>query len=300
MSGALETFVQLVGYKGLIGMIGIMIFLFCYKYSVGIFDFVERQTLGTRTYILEKAKLLFIELNPDHVTYTLLGISVGAGSLVFLVIAILGKWVLGFFLGAIVTFIGFKIPKPFVDFLVDRRIKEYQGQMVDGLTLLSNGIRAGQNLNAAIGMVVDEMPDPISQEFNLILQENRVGVPLEECFENLAKRVPTQDNEMFVASINILRETGGNLSEVFDTIVGVIRERIRLQQKIETVTAQGKFQGYTIGAMPFVIFLIFGSNDPTVFTNMLTKPMGIAAFIFVCILDAIGIYVIMRIVKIKD
>ena len=300
MSGALETFVQLVGYKGLIGMIGIMIFLFCYKYSVGIFDFVERQTLGTRTYILEKAKLLFIELNPDHVTYALLGISVGAGSLVFLVIAILGKWVLGFFLGAIVTFVGFKIPKPFVDFLVERRIKEYQGQMVDGLTLLSNGIRAGQNLNAAIGMVVDEMPDPISQEFNLILQENRVGVPLEECFENLAKRVPTQDNEMFVASINILRETGGNLSEVFDTIVGVIRERIRLQQKIETVTAQGKFQGYTIGAMPFVIFLIFGSNDPTVFTNMLTKPMGIAAFIFVCILDAIGIYVIMRIVKIKD
>ena len=122
MSGALETFVQLVGYKGLIGMIGIMIFLFCYKYSVGIFDFVERQTLGTRTYILEKAKLLFIELNPDHVTYTLLGISVGAGSLVFLIIAILGKWVLGFFLGAIVTFVGFKIPKPFVDFLVERRM----------------------------------------------------------------------------------------------------------------------------------------------------------------------------------
>lgn len=298
--GALTTFIQLVGLNGMIGIIALTIFFFCYKYSVGIFDFIERQTMGTRTYILEKAKLLFIELNPDHVTYVLLGISVGAGSLIFLIIAILGKWVLGLVLGLIVTIIGFKIPKPFVDFLVARRIREYQDQMVDGLTLLSNGIRAGQNINAAIGMVVDEMPNPISQEFNLMLQENRVGVPLDECFENLAKRVPTQDNEMFVAAINILRETGGNLAEVFDTIVGVIRERIRLQQKIETVTAQGKFQGYTIGAMPFVIFLIFGSSDPKVFESMFTSPIGIISFIAVCILDFIGIYIIMKIVKIDD
>ncbi len=296
----MSTFISMIGLKGMVAVVGIVIFLFCYRYSVGIFDFVERQTLGTRTYILEKLKLLFIEIDPDKITYALLGVSVGAGSFVLLLCSLFGKWILGIFLGVVVTFIGFKIPKPVMDYLVNKRIKEYQSQMVDALTLLSNGIRAGQNLNAAIGMIVDEMPDPISQEFNQVLQENRVGVPLDESFENLAKRVPTQDNEMFVASINILRETGGNLSEVFDTIVNVIRERIRLKQKIETVTAQGKFQGMTIGAMPYAILLIFGSSDPQVFTDMFTHPIGIIALIVVTILDAIGIYFILRIVRIDD
>ena len=77
----------------------------------------------------------------------------------------------------------------------------------------------------ALSMVADEMPDPISSEFNMILSQNRIGVPIEECFENLAERVKTQDNDMFVSSVNILRETGGNLAETFDTIIGVIRRK---------------------------------------------------------------------------
>lgn len=81
-------------------------------------------------------------------------------------------------------------------------------QMVDALQLLSNGVRAGLSVPQAVGMIVDEMPAPISQEFNVLLQQNRIGMPLEECFENLAKRVPLEDNDMFVSAVNILRETG--------------------------------------------------------------------------------------------
>ncbi len=171
--------------------------------------------------------------------------------------------------------------------------------MVDGLTLLSNGIRAGLSVPQALGMVVNEMPAPLSQEFGLILQQNRIGVTLEECFENLAKRVPTEDNDMFVAAINILRETGGNLAEVFDTIVSVIRERVRLQQKIDTYTAQGMFQGMTIAAMPFAIAGIYGASDPNSIKLLVTTPMGIIVTIAALILDGVGFWVITKIVKIK-
>ena len=159
-------------------------------------------------------------------------------------------------------FIGFKIPRPFVDHLVHKRIMAYQGQMADALQLLSNGLRAGLSVPQAIGMVVDELKPPVSQEFNIILQQNRIGVPLEECFENLVKRIPTEDNEMFVSSVNILRETGGNLAEVFETIIDVIRERIRLQQKIATATAQGKMQGMVLFCMPFALLVLFFSIRP--------------------------------------
>ena len=295
----MEIFVKLLGVKGIFSVVGIMIFIFCYRYSSGIFDWIERQTMGTREHILEKLDLLFIEIKPEKITYLLLACSTGSGCLVFAIFILLGQWALGFILAVIVTLIGFKIPRPVVNHLMAKRIRSYQGQMVDALQLLSNGVRAGLSVPQAIGMIVDELQPPVSQEFNVILQQNKIGVPLEECLENLVKRIPTEDNEMFVSSVNILRESGGNLAEVFDTIVDVIRERIRLQQKIETFVAQGMFQGATIFCMPFAIGGIFAASDPELMQFMFTKPLGWVALGGVLLLDLIGGYVILKIVRIK-
>jgi tight adherence protein B len=290
---------KFLDWKGIMAVVGILVFLFTYKYSVLIFEWIERQTYGTRTYVMEKLEFLFIEVPQERVTYVLLGSSVGVGLFFFILLGALASWILGALVGGFLAFIGFKAPRWIVDFLVERRIKQYQNQMVDGLQLLSNGIRAGLSVPQAIGMVVDEMPPPISQEFNIILQQNRIGVTLEECFENLAKRVPTQDNDMFVASVNILRETGGNLAETFDTIVDVIRERVRLQQKIDTYTATGMFQGITIGLMPFLLGFVYFLQDPASMSMLFTKPIGWVLIFLACAFDFAGFYIIMKIVKIK-
>lgn len=295
----MSFFIALIGKSGVISVIGIALFLFCYKHSQGIFDWIENQTFGTRSYIMEKLELLFIEIPEQKITYALLACSVGLGCFMFLLLGLLGQWVVGFILGLIFGFIGFKVPKPLINYLVERRINAYSSQMVDALTLLSNGIRAGLSVPQAIGMVVDEMPAPVSQEFNMILQQNRIGVPLEECFDNLSKRIPTEDNDMFVSSINILRETGGNLAEVFDTIVDVIRERIRLKQKIDTYTAQGMFQGMTIFLMPYGIGLIYFLSDPDSVKPMFTHPLGIVLTLVALAFDFAGGFVILKIVKIK-
>lgn len=295
----MEGLVGLLDQKSLIIIIGLAVFFYVYKYSQGIFDWIEQQTIGTRTFILEKCEILMIEVNPDKVTFGLLGLSLGGSALTFALFGVLINWIVGIILAVLVGFFAFKVPKPIMNKLVDRRVKKYESQMVDGLTLLANGLRAGLSVPQSLSMVVDEMPDPISAEFNLVLQQNRIGVPIEECFDNLADRVKTQDNDMFVSSINILRETGGNLAETFDTIVGVIRERVRLKQKVETLVAQGLFQGYTIAAMPFVIGGIFASSDPGGMTKMLTHPLGIFMIFLAIVSDAIGLIVIMKIVKVK-
>jgi tight adherence protein B len=295
----MSSFLEIIGFKGIIILIGFLIFTLSYKYSVNIFDWIEHQTYGTRSYIMEKLEFLFIEIPQDKLTYMLLASSVGVGAFIFLLIGALGSWILGSILGFVFAFIGFKMPKIIVDYLIEKRIKAYTNQMVDALQLLANGIRAGLSVPQSLGMIVDEMPAPISQEFNIILQQNRIGMPLEECFENLAKRVPTEDNDMFVSSINILRETGGNLAETFDTIVDVIRERVRLQQKIDTFTASGMFQGMVIGAMPYALGLIYYVQDPASMAPMFTSLIGLVMLFAAVLFDIAGIFVIMKIVKIK-
>lgn len=289
----------IIGRPALTAIIGSVIFIFVFRYSRVIFEWIENKTLGTRSYIMEKLEFLMIEVDPEKVTMWLTTFSLCVLGISIITFGLLLNWIIGFFLGFILAFFSFRVPKIFIDFFVEKRIKQYQSQMVDGLQLLSNGIRAGLSVPQALGMVVGEMPAPLSEEFNVILQQNRIGVPLEECFDNLCKRIPTEDNDMFVSSVNILRESGGNLAEVFDTIVLVIRERIRLQQKIDTFTAQGMFQGVTIALMPLFIGLIYTANDPDSMTRVFSHPLGIILVIVALTLDIVGFLVIKKVVKIK-
>lgn len=290
---------DVLGPKGLMVAVGLLFFAYTYKNSVKFFAWIEDQTFGNRDYILQKLEIMHVEIASNRVTMALLAVSFGFGFFVFGVFAFMSMFVTGAILGGIVAFIGWKIPRPLIDYLEQRRVKKYSHQMVDGLNLLANGIRAGLSMPQAIGMVVDELPPPISQEFNLILRQAKIGVPLEEALENLNKRVKTQDNEMFVTSVNILRETGGNLAEVFDTIVFVIRERVRLQQKIETYIAQGMFQGLVIFAMPYAQIAINGSSDPEYLSTLFTTPMGIVMLFLIVAFSCTGLWVITKIVNIK-
>ena len=290
---------KVMGTKGVLIVIGIMFFAFSYMNSVKLFAWIEDQTYGTRDFILQRCELLFYEIKPERVTYILLFLSLGISTVVTSICFIFGKYTLGVILGIMLSVIGWKIPRPIMNYLVSKRVKVYETQMVDALGLLSNGLRAGLSVPQSIGMVVEELPAPVSQEFNLILQQTKIGVPLDEAFNDLARRVPTLDNDMFVSSVNILRETGGNLAEVFDTIANVVRERVRLQQKIDTFIAQGKLQGGLIFCMPFLMALYFGSSDPEFFNTLLGTPIGIIVTIVAMILNLTGGFFMWKVIQIK-
>ncbi|MBF0299098.1 MAG: type II secretion system F family protein [Oligoflexia bacterium] len=289
----------IIGQKGVILLIGVMFFIFAYKNSIRFFGWVEDQTYGTKDYVMKKLEFLHITIKDEYVTYTLLVLSFGIPVLVFGVFSLFAQFIAGAVIALILCIVGWKLPRPLMDYLAAKRVAQYQSQMVDALNLLSNGIRAGLSLPQGIGMVVAEMPAPISQEFNMILQQNKIGSSLDECFEELVKRIPTEDNEMFVTSIIILRETGGNLAETFDTIIFVIRERIRLKQKIETYVAQGMMQGGVIFCMPFAMGLMYTISDPKSMEPLFTTPLGIIALVIALTLNLTGGYIILKIVRIK-
>jgi tight adherence protein B len=239
---------------------------------------------------------MFIEVSSDRALLGLFLLSFGLGSVVFL--ALLPNVYVGILVGIVTTMIGWKVPRPGVDWLFKRRLEKFVSQMVDALSLMSNGLKSGLSVVQSLALVTQEMPNPIQQEFSLILSENKLGVSLEDAFSNLAKRVPADDVEMFVTSINILKETGGNLAETFDTIVTTIRERVKVENKIAALTAQGFYQGVLVMAIPPILAFILNQSDPDLMRPLFTTFIGWMLILLIILLELVGFFVIMLIVKI--
>ncbi len=292
-------FLTILGKKGVIGLIGLVVFAFTFKHSEELFQWIEDKTFGTRDFILNKSELLFYKIDPQKVTWTLLIFCLGGSLTFFIFFSLLANFWVGSIFAVVFMVIGWQIPKPIMNFLVERRQRKFQAQMVDGLNLVSSGLRAGLSLPQSMGMVVDELPNPIAEEFNLVLQQNRLGVSLDEALENMNTRLALDDVQMFVSSVNILRETGGNLPETFDTIADVIRERVRLQQKIQTYVAQGQTQGTILCAMPFVLLIMFTISDPENMKSMYTTGIGIGLLTVSVGLVFLGGFFMAKIIKIK-
>ncbi len=203
------------------------------------------------------------------------------------------------FFGFLFVTLGWTLPRRTLTIMHRRRIKKFVIQMVDGLSLMSNGLRSGLNVPQALQIVTEELPNPISQEFGLVLSQNKLGVTLEDAMSNLSIRMPADDIEMFTTSVNILKETGGNLAETFDTISVTIRERIKVESKISAMVSQGVLQGVIVVLMPFALAAVLYAVDPERISPMFTTIPGWALLLVMMTLQFLGGFAIWKIVQIK-
>ena len=194
---------------------------------------------------------------------------------------------------------GYNLPRFVVRNMWERRVSNFQLQMLDALSFMSNGLKSGLSLVQCMDMVREELPAPVSQEFGLVLSEQRLGVPLEDALLNLEERIGTEDVQIMVTSVNILRQSGGNLSETFDTISGTIRERRKVEGRIKTLTAQGVSQGVIIVALPFVLGTILWVMDPQLIERLWKTWMGWGMLAVMLGLQAVGAFLIRKIVQIR-
>ncbi len=184
-------------------------------------------------------------------------------------------------------------------YLKKRRIRKFNSQLVDALTTMSNCLKAGLSLPQAIEMVEKEMNPPISEEFGTVNREHRMGVSLEEALLHLSDRIKGSDTELLVTSTTIAHQLGGNLAEIFEQITATIRERNRIQGRIETLTAQGKMQGAVVSALPVALGLVLYFLTPDTLSLLFTTQIGqllVGIFIF---LEVFGWILIRRIVTIN-
>lgn len=179
----------------------------------------------------------------------------------------------GFILPLIGAVVGFFLPKFYLKFRQRRRLKQFNDQLGDGIQLMANGLRAGYSLLQAMDAVAQEMPSPISVEFNRVVREVGLGVDYERTFNNLLRRVPSDDLDLMITAINVQSEVGGNLAEILEIIGFVIRERVRIKGEIRVLTAQAQISGYVISALPIILgFILYAMNPEYIGRMIFTCP----------------------------
>jgi tight adherence protein B len=179
------------------------------------------------------------------------------------------------------------------------RLKKFAAQLPEAMELVARALRAGHSLAAGLHVVADEMPEPVSKEFGRVYEEQNLGISLEEALMHMCDRVPNLDLRFFVTSVNIQRQTGGDLAEILDRIGHIIRERFKILGQVKALTAEGRLSGIVLIALPIGLFLMMLHMKPDYVRLLWTDPMGIKMSVGAIILMIIGSYAIKKIVDIK-
>ena len=180
-----------------------------------------------------------------------------------------------------------------------RYVRKFDEQLTDALGTMSNALRAGFSISQAFESVADADLHPISDEFALLLQQLRVGMSFDDALASMEKRINSDDLTLVVTAIDIARKTGGNLTEIFDSISETIRGRMRIERKVRTLTAQGRLQGLIVSLMPFLLCIVMTVMKPGIMIPFLTSLNGIVCLLVASVMVLIGWLVIRKIVTIK-
>jgi tight adherence protein B len=179
-----------------------------------------------------------------------------------------------------------------------RRLASFEGQLPDALLMLAGALRAGVGINSALQQTVAQSAVPLSQEFTLMLREQRLGVSLDQSLVNLQRRVPTSTTALVVSAMRIAGETGGALAETLERTSATVRNRLQMEGKIDALTAQGRMQAWVVGALPVVLLLVLQRMEPRAMALLWSTPTGWACLAAMACLLALGTYLIRRIVAI--
>lgn len=243
------------------------------EYAARLYDLFDRM------YLRKPLNHCFVIIIASTGIFGFIGFAVG------LLAGLFGGLVGGLVFGVF----GFKLPGLLMNFIFKRRVEKFDRQLVDALNMMSNAIKSGLSFMQVIQLIERELPNPASQEFAMVLKENRLGVNLNDALLNMVKRIPSEDLFMIMNSVVTLSQQGGDLSEAFETIANTIRERQRVTEKIRTLAQAGITQATILSCLPLVMLLIMYVIQPDHVRLLFTTPLGISMLVGMFVLMGLGI-----------
>ena len=221
---------------------------------------------------------------------------IGLGVLIGLIVALrFGVWLL-FLAGPIATWI---LSGVFLKVRQSRRTKAFNNQLGDTIVLLSNALKAGLSFAQAMATVAKNASPPISEEFARATREIALGIPVDDALTHMVDRNKSEDFDLLVTAVQIQRVVGGNLAEILDTIAYTIRERVRIQGEIQTLTAQARISGIIITLLPIGLALFLAFIEPSYFEPMVKQTAGWVMLGIGVVMIGIGTAIIQKIVNIE-
>ena len=191
------------------------------------------------------------------------------------------------------------LPVMVVGILAERRRKKMQAQFPVALDIFVRALRSGHPISGALEILTQEMEDPIGTEFGLVSDEVAYGADLTEALNDMAERWDLDDIRMFVVSLSVQNETGGNLAEILNNLSQVIRERTSLLLKVRALSSEGRMTGWLLTGLPILTFVILFSSNPAFYLGVAGDPIFYIGFPLLIFWFLLGVMWIRRLVNIK-
>lgn len=189
------------------------------------------------------------------------------------------------------------LPLAYLYYRRNKWLTSFNMVLPECIETFARSLRAGQSVIASLDIVAQQVPAPANAEFAEVFKKQRYGLPLRDALHQMIERVPSMDLKIMVTALLVQRETGGNLPIVFDRLVAVIRDRLRIQREIKIHTAQGRLTGWVLGLLPLFLMLAINWISPNYSTPFFHDPMGQHLLEAGVGLLAIGVLFIRRIVS---
>ena len=199
----------------------------------------------------------------------------------------------------IIFFLAAAVPILSVALKRRKRLRKFNAQLPDTLDLLSRSLAVGHAFSEALHQVASEMPDPISTEFRVTFEEQKLGLGTKAALDRLAERVPLADLRLCITAIHIQRETGGNLAEILEKVSQTIRERFKFMEDFRTLTTSSRASGWILCALPFVIVFFLTLLSPDYMAVLLYDKRGHYVITFAIIWQIFGMLLIRKFLNIK-
>ena len=166
------------------------------------------------------------------------------------------------------------LPYGILSFKRSRRVNAFNAALPECIDMLARALRAGHSVVGALEMLAENAQEPAASEFGEVFKQLNLGLPMRDALLQLLDRVPSADLRVLVTAIMVQKDTGGNLVEILDRTVFVIRERLRIQGEIQVQTAQGRLTGWILSALPVVMMVLLNLVNPGYSSILFHDPVG--------------------------
>jgi len=172
-------------------------------------------------------------------------------------------------------------------------------QLPDAIELMVRSLRVGHPFSSAIGIVAEEVADPLATEFGMIADEAAYGRDMGEALKDMAERLDMQDLRFLAVAVAIQQQSGGNLAEILDGLAKVIRSRFRLFRRVKAITAEAQWSGKFLSGFPILALIGIQVLDPNYYDKAMEHPFFIPACLVVGAFLTINLFVMRALVNIK-
>jgi tight adherence protein B len=251
----------------------------------------ERMLVAAQVTIPTGRLMLMILIAPIAIFFAillvmaLLGIPVALGRIVMI--------------GTFAVVVGAFLPLMFLQFKANRTRKKMQDQFPTALDVFVRGLRAGHPIAAALDLLTVEMPDPIGSQFGVVVDEVTYGAELRDALQAMADRWDLEDMRMFVVSLSVQSETGGNLAEILDNLSTVIRERHSMYLKVRALSSEGRMTAIMLTVLPVFAFAMLFLMNPSFYLDVADDPAFMPSFLGLILMYVIGFITIRKMVDLK-